>query len=308
MGFWGSSRDDFVNRRRSPSRDQLLLVTARVDNAKQEKMRKAGALAVVLVATGGAIWALAIGSSTLAALLFQKNSRFEIRHLDLHSSGRLTAAHLQHYAGLSEGQNLFALSLATVRLKLESVPLIGHAEVERKLPDTLIVNVQERVALARIAQPGQPIFPVDREGHLMSPPAATHLPLITGVAERGLAPGGVLQQATARDALAMLDAQDNAHLAEAVPIGAVDVSDPTQLVLTLQNGAHALLGREHVERRLNRLAEMIRYGDEHDEDLVTADLTGDRNEPATYKPRGDAAAPAPAAPKNAGAHARSGHG
>jgi cell division protein FtsQ len=311
MGFWRASGEDFVNRRRSPSRDHLLLVTARVDNAKQEKMRRAGALTVVLLGLGATVWAGAMGSSALAAWLFQQNGRFAIEHLEFHSTGRLTPAHIQLYSGVVPGQNLFAVNLAAIRAKLEQVPLIAHAEVRRLLPGTLVINTQERVALARIAQPGLPVLPVDREGHLMSPPASPTLPMVVGIAERGLSPGGVLRQAAARDALALLDVHDNAHLAMAVPILSVDVSDPTQILVTLRNGGRAQLGREHVERRLNRLAEMIRYGEERDEDLVTADLTGDRNEPATFKPREGTAPPVEAAPnnnRNTGARARSGHG
>lgn len=285
MGFWRSGREDFVNRRRSPSRDHLLLVTARVNGAQQERMRKAGALAVVLAALAGAVWAGAMGSTALAAWLFQKNQRFDIKQLDLHSSGRLSPAHLRHYAGLSEGQNLFAVDIAALRAKLAGVPLISQVEVQRRLPDTLVVRVQERVALAQIPQTGMPALPVDREGHVMSPPAPSHLPRIAGVSERGLAPGGVLRQAAAREALTLLDIHDNARLADAVPIATVDVSDPTQFVLTLRNGGRVMMGRDHMERRLNRLLEMLRYGEERDEDLVTADLTGDRNETATFKPR-----------------------
>lgn len=283
MAFWGSRRDDFVNRRRSPSRDQLLLVTARVNGARQEKMRKAGAVTVLAIGLGVGCWAAAMGSSALAAWLFAQNARFTLRHLDLHSTGRLSSAHLQHYAGLHEGQNLFAVSMAAVRLKLETVPLIARAEIERKLPDTLIVNVQERIAVARISQPGQPVLPVDRDGHLMSPPASPHLPLILGIAERGLAPGGVIQQTTARDALALLDIHENAHLAALTPIVSVDVSDPAQLLLTLQDEAKIPMARDHLDRRLTRLAKMIQTGrDEGRGDLLWADFTVDRNEPAKF--------------------------
>lgn len=312
MGFLGSSREDFVNRRRSPARDQLLLVKARVDVAHQEKMRRAGALAVVAVALAGLVWAGAMGSSALAAALFQKNGRFEIRHLALHSSGRLTPEHLRHYASLSEGLNLFSVDLAEVRRKLEEVPLIGRAEIQRRLPDTLVVNVTERVALARVQQLGQPALPVDREGHLMSPPASPVLPLVTGIAERGLAPGGVIRQPGARDALLLLDLHDNARLAGTVQIASVDASDPTQLILTLQTGGKVLMARDQLERRLGVLAAMIREGDRSGRgDLIWADLTVDRNEPARFRLDSEPAAPAapqhPAVPP-ARTRARSNHG
>lgn len=300
MAFWKSSRDEFVNRRRSTTSEQILLVSARVNGAKQAHVQKITALSLLGLALAGAIWVSVIGAGAVGAKLFAQNSRFEIHRFDLHSTGRLTPAHLLAYAGLQEGQNLFAVSMDAVRAKLEKQPLISRAEVQRRLPDTLIVNVEERIALARITPAGSMQLPIDREGHLMSPPAAAHLPVITGIAERGLSPGGVIRDASTVDALKLLDLQDTTHLAEAVPIASVDVSDPTQIMVTLRNGGRASFGRDHLDRRLNRLAEMIRHGDESDQDLVFADLTVDRNEPVTYKPRGDAApagnGPAPATP------------
>lgn len=294
MGFWKSSREEFVNRRRSPQRDHLLLVTARVDAKRQEQMRRVGALATLAGVAGVAIWAAASGSQALAATFFQKNPRFEISQLDLKSTGRLKPEHLRHYAGLEEGSNLFAVDLGQVRKKLLEQPLISEVEITRTLPDTLSIRVTERIALARVEQPGLPPLPVDREGHLMSPPAPPTLPIISGLAERGLSPGGLLHQAAARDALALLDAHESARLAQVVPIASVDVGDPTQIVIVLKNGARVQVGRTELVRRLNRLAEIIARGDERDEELVTADLTVDRNEPAVYRPRGQTPPPQPA--------------
>lgn len=304
MGFWKSSREEFVNRRRSPQRDHLLLVTARVDAKRQEQMRRVGALAVLAGVAGLVLWALASGSQALAATFFQRNERFAIRSLDLHSSGRLRAEHIQHYAGLTEGQNLFSVNLAEVRSKLLGQPLIADVEITRLLPDTLSIRVVERIAIARVEQNGMPLLPVDREGHLMSPPAAVSLPLITGLAERGLAPGGRLHQSAARDAIRLLEIHGDARLSQAVPVVSVDVSDPTFLLLTLRGGGRVQVGRSELERRLNRLADIIQKGAEDDKELVSADLTVDRNEPAVFKPRGEATQQArpqqtPVAPRNA---------
>lgn len=305
MAFWNWGKEDFVNRRRNSSQNHLLLVTARVSDVKQARMQRAGALGVLVVALLLVVWVLFTGVGAVASWLFVKNERFAIRSFDFHSSGRLTMEHLAQYAGLTMGQNLFAVDLPKVREKLESVPLIARVKVERKLPSTLVLNVEERIALARVIQQGRPVLPVDREGHLLSPPASPTLPAISGIGERGLSPGGVIRDALVKDALELLDYHDTTRLATAVPIASVDIGDPTQIVLTLRNGAKVAMGREHMDRRLNRLAEILRHADENDQEVESADLTVDRNESVRLKSRGT---PPPVPPAATNSRPRSRHG
>lgn len=56
MAFWKSSRDEFVNRRRSTTSEQILLVSARVNGAKQAHVQKITALSLLGLALAGAIW------------------------------------------------------------------------------------------------------------------------------------------------------------------------------------------------------------------------------------------------------------
>ena len=55
-----------------------------------------------------------------------------------------TAAEIQKASGVSDGDNLFFLNKFTVRDRLyQALPYLEEAKIRRKLPDTLIIEVQE---------------------------------------------------------------------------------------------------------------------------------------------------------------------
>lgn len=275
-----------VNRRRGASRDQLLMVSARNSDKGRDRAHKVGALVLLLVAAAGSVWAAVSGANLLGEWLFVRNDKFIIQRLDLQSTGRLQPSHLREYAKVEEGMNLFALNIDQVRQDLESVPLVRSAEVWRDLPDRLVVRVTERMALARMAE-GAGGFPlaVDQDGYVLGPSAGRpSLPLISGVSERGLAPGSVVREATVVDALHALQLCDDSKLGAVIKIHTIDVRHPDYLDIRLTSGTRVLMGRDQLRFRLDKLAELLRTSAELGQDMVTADLTVDRNFPVEYRP------------------------
>lgn len=285
MGLFGAGREEFVNRRRSPSRDQILLVNARLGGTKHVQMQRAGAVGVLVCTVAVVGWLAVRGAGSLTRRLLSENPRFELRHLEFQNSGRLTADHLRQYSSLAEGLNLFAIDLAGVRASLERVPLIGHAEVQRQLPDKIIVQIDERIPIARLQTKGGQALPVDREGHVLSPLFVPQLPILTGAADRGVVPGSILREAATLDGLALLTVVEDARLPFTLPIASVDVSDPAQLSLRLRAGGQVLMGRDQLARRVGEMATIVKRGEDQDVDIEFADLTVDRNPPVRWKAR-----------------------
>ena len=285
MAWFGGGRDEFVNRRRSPSRDQILLVNSRLGGTRHVQMQRAGAVGVIACAVAVAGWVAIRGAGSMTHSLLAENPRFEIRRLEFRSSGRLSPDHLRQYAAVSEGLNLFAIDLAGIRDRLERVPLIGRAEVQRQLPDGLVVQVEERIPLARVQTKGGQALPVDRDGHILSPLHVPQLPMLTGAGDRGVAPGSVLREPATRDGLALLTVLEDARLAFEIPLVQVDVGDPAQLVLKMKAGGQVLMGRDQLDRRVSELAAIVKQSDERDADIEFADLTVDRNPPVRFKAR-----------------------
>lgn len=273
------------NRRRGGPRDPLLMVNARGSDRGRDRAHKIGALVLLLVVLAGSVWAAVSGAGMLGEWLFARNEHFTVRRIDARSNGALSPSHIREYGHVAEGMNLFALDIGRVRRDLESVPRIRSAEVRRDLPDTLVVRVTERTALARIAE-GAAGFPVavDQDGYVVGPSGGrTDLVLITGVSEKGLAPGSVVGERAVRDALHVLEVCDTTRLGAVVRISSIDVRQPDYLELRLASGARVLMGRDQLAFRLERLADIVKTSVELGQELVSADLTVDRNFPVEYR-------------------------
>lgn len=261
-------------------RGSALQVTARANAKGRDRVHKVGAVLLILVALAGSVWAAVSGVARAGDHLFSQNARYIISRIDITSSGTLSPAHLREYAGVSEGQNLFAINIQQIIRNLERTPRVRSAEVIRKLPDTLIIRVTERSALARIAEGarGYPMT-VDRDGYILGLSGGRGLPLISGVSDSGLAPGSVIREEKTLDALHALDICAETRLGEALQIQAINVKNPAFLDVTLASGARVEMGRDKLKWRLERLTELIYTQREMGQELEYVDLTVDRNFP-----------------------------
>lgn len=277
---------------RKVRRETSLQVSARGNGKGRDRMHKIGALLLLMTALAGTVWAAVSGIHRAGEYLFANNDRFLIRQIDLTSTGTLSPSHLREYAQVAEGQNLFAVNLAQICRNLERTPRVRAAEVRRQLPDTLVIRVQERAALARMAE-GAAGFPmaVDRDGFILGPSTGRGLPLITGISERGLAPGSTIADPKVLEALQALEICEQTKLGALLRIQVVDVRHADRLDLALASGARIDLGRDRLQWRLERLAETIATQRELGLEIDYADLTVDRNFPVrTRAPAAEARA------------------
>ena len=136
----------------------------------------------------GAYW----GGRKAWRAMFSENDFFLIRRIEVTTDGSLGADHIREYARVREGMNLFGIRPGEARAMLLSVPVIAQAQVGRRLPDTVVIEVAERTAVPGWAvRSGTPLA-VDNTGMWGSPVRAS-LPVILGVRDKGLRPGDVVQ-------------------------------------------------------------------------------------------------------------------
>ena len=84
--------------------------------------------------------------------------------------------------GVSKGDPILGFSLEETRARIETIPWVEHATVERRLPGTVIVNLQERRPFA-VWQNQKKYVLVDRTGQVVTDQDVAqfpHLPLIVG--------------------------------------------------------------------------------------------------------------------------------
>jgi hypothetical protein len=210
-----------------------------------------------------------------------RNDQLQVRHFHVRTDGVILTNFLYRWANVTTNDHLFALELHAMKRELELHGMIRQASFERVLPDTLRLQVTERVPLARVRlRFGTPDgrlqtreFGLDRTGRVMpldrtvvrpeTAAAWQDLPEITGIHQREILPGNDVTNQLARAALSFLGAFGSSDMAGLVKLASIDVSEPEILGLrTTQQQFVKLLDRDF-ERQLARWAALHRFCHDH---------------------------------------------
>ena len=268
-----------TSRRGNRRRESVLRAAARaVDRRRMRRRRLGMGLAVLiglplLLAGGG--W----GGWAAWRALFAENDFFLIRQIEVTTDGSLGTGHILEYAKVQTGINLLAVQPRQVREWLLQVPVIANAQVSRRLPDTLVIEVAERVAVARLGRPGagSPLA-VDGEGHVLGPSSVrAGLPVILGVRDTGLRPGDGVKDPMLAEALAVLDICNRASMRRDLAVATIDLRNDEHLDVGLATGEQVLLSRGRLEEKLQQLPVMRAVARSRGLELSVYDMTVDRN-------------------------------
>jgi cell division protein FtsQ len=131
-------------------------------------------LAVALVAFTGA-WT---GYSKVMA-----SERLKVTRLEVRGGRFLSEGEVRELLGPAVGENILGLDLAALKARLQKSPWVADALVSRTLPDTLRVEIRERVPLA-LAEVER-LYLMDADGALVDiygpRTAAFDLPIVRGL-------------------------------------------------------------------------------------------------------------------------------
>lgn len=118
--------------------------------------------------------------------LFLFSSVLAVQQVDVQGTKGLKPAEVRAVAGLDQGEPLARVDLDDVRTRVQALALVRSAEVTRKWPDTVLIEVRERVAIA-IVEIGGELRGLDVEGvvfdEYVTPPA--DLPRVKTSADAG---------------------------------------------------------------------------------------------------------------------------
>lgn len=140
------------------------------ERARQRRLRAALPWAV-----GAAVLALA----GLAGWLVYNTSIFGVSQVRVNGTELLTPDEVREAAGVAPDTPLAKVDLSEVRRRVAELPPVDRATVRREWPDALLVEVQERVAVAVVPQGGRFLL-LDAEGvgyHTVTE-APAHLPVV----------------------------------------------------------------------------------------------------------------------------------
>ena len=218
----------------------------------------------------------------LHLLMFKHNPRLVFRELHISSSGYWNQrdAEIINILRLKKNSSIFDFDLKKLRRQLRSIPSVEDAKVQRVLPDTLVVEVTERMPRAIINYP-RSRWVVDENGVVMernrSMAKSINLPTLTGVPHAKLSGGDRLPDL--KPALDVINAVVRGF--SDMEILMISVSDPEQLdfYIRYRNGKtyRVLMPSKNrgVEYMLNALQSAIIQAYQRGEERTTVNLSFD---------------------------------
>ena len=210
-----------------------------------------------------------LGAFALNKLVYE-NKAFAITRVEVQTDGVISQDQLRRWSGVRPGQNLLALRLEDVKRDLEMQAVIESVSVERVLPGTLRLRINEREPVAQInvpvLKPGGGFdlktYQIDDNGYVMLPldsrqravpPAQSddQLPLILGI--RGeVQPGRKLDSAQVQAALKWIESFEASEMANVVELKKIDIVSPEVLIVTTGQGSEVTFGLDKFEQQLLR--------------------------------------------------------
>jgi cell division protein FtsQ len=288
------------NRRAIVQRRSLLLVCSsalvRLGRSVLLVGRVLGKVLAVLAALAGAIW-----GGRWAIQHVVDSPRFQVKEIDLAAAQHAKREELLALAGVAVGDRLLALDPDAVAARLARHPWIAAAQVSRRLPSVLHVDVVERRATAVASLGG--LYLVDETGRPFKRARmdeAEGLPVLTGIDRERYAKLPEAGAAAFREALAVIGEYQSRASRPALSEVSIDPRFGFSLIL-LEGGAEIRLGRGEINKKLARFDQILEAVSQEDlgglpaVQVVNLDLN-DRRVPVLLRGRGvDAAAAKPAA-------------
>jgi len=251
-------------------------------------------LGLLLAVVGGAVW----GGKEGLQKVFIENEEFELKVVDLQTGGEMDVAAFKRVAGLTGRMSVFAVNLRKVREELEARPAILEANLKRRLPGTLRVEIRERIPVAWLECRTEGIHAKDPEGGLLLDEdgvafrcedwwtaAAADLPVVVVVdaKEGDFVEGKRIRHREGERAL---------HLArrmlsqESWSLPVVAVRNEYSLMASTSDGVVVTFGMYGHERQLMDLKKLQRHALATDRGIERVNLIPERNIPVVFRPGG----------------------
>lgn len=155
-----------------------------------------GASATLLVAVAAGTWAWMSGRANAAVVDAVPTSAeitaeagMRLRQVSVEGRERTRSSEILAALDLPQGAPLLALDPQAARERLESLPWVKEATVERRFPDLVHVRLVERTAIALLDRGDGDFVMVDADGAVIADDITpyTHLPVVSGAGAPGAA-------------------------------------------------------------------------------------------------------------------------
>lgn len=269
----------------------LLQATTRKRHSRQKMMRWLGLGGLVLITLTSAAIGTHYAMDSFIKHAFVENPQYGLKRLVVETGGDYSKREIRRSTGLRKNQNIWSVDLAQVRTRIESLPFVSAAHVEKQLPDTLVIKVKERTPILRIdgidpVLGTREVLYVDRDECMLFKPrsheAVYNVPTVNGLVFTELETGQSLKDTPVGIIVDLLKRLEVSHLGTSLNIVAADVSDPFAIEVVTNEKATIKFRTDFLNQQLSRLSDIVEYARVREQRIETVDLTLDRNVPVRF--------------------------
>ncbi|MDX9974136.1 MAG: FtsQ-type POTRA domain-containing protein [FCB group bacterium] len=186
-----------------------------------------------------------------------KSDHFHVKTIRVEGMSVLDEATVRDACGITQEDNLIFLRAADVRKRVEDIPYVRDCTVTCVFPDTVVIKITERVAVATLLVRNR-FYAVDTEGRILQQLAidGDHPgPLITGPPDLNeVVPGQTLTFPSYPEALAVWAAFNKTQAAQALHLSEIAATAENDIQLFFDDAPYKLnWGRGNYEMQAKRL-------------------------------------------------------
>ena len=211
---------------------------------------------------------LAWGAGLLGLAFFAlRPDRIVVERVVFEGADRASLGELRHMADVENGTTLWSVDVGRVAKSVERHPWVKAAKVQRRWPDALVVQVEERVPRL-MASWGGTLYYVDGDGvpFLVAEPDDFDHPLLIGLSEALDALNPKLSWYVLHDTLWLLDALEQRKLVPTAQVAQITFERTRGFTFTLKGGTRGrrtseiLIVPGDYDRQLDHLARVLEEG------------------------------------------------
>jgi len=281
---------------RHRNRDSCLAVQVPMSRKELRQRRKARTRSLLR-------WA-GVGVGALSVLLyarslwkqsFRSNPEFAVGRFEYHSNGGIPARQAAAAAGLRSDMNLMEVDLSDIRNRLLALPRVKSVNVERRLPDRLAIEIEERLPVAGIVsieagranniEQKNRLF-VDKEGVVFKCEEALReyimLPVINAVDQPVITLGREINTTAMKAALTLLEEMRAREWSVPCSVSRIDIPNAWTLAAEMESGAIYTFHPERLGQQFDRLEFILAKTRAARKSVASVNLQMQRNVPVRF--------------------------
>ncbi|MEO0453751.1 MAG: FtsQ-type POTRA domain-containing protein [Verrucomicrobiota bacterium] len=280
--------------KRSPKRRKRNVLQVAVQQKKRQQYSSGklflwggGAAVIGLLGLG-----FYIALEKIVTKVIYESPDFAITKIEIDHAGALTEREIRQWSGLKPGQSLVKTDLTRVCQNLLAVPTISEVKARRLLPGTVLLQVRERLPVARVVPYSrqfntlaQSVYYVDADGFIMKPKEGEKLkplPEITGIPADEIMVGEKIEHQAVYSALTLLRAADYYGLKSDLDLDRIEVQKKGYLIVRTQMQGLIRFRTHFIDQQIKRLQYVMTDSRSTRRVVRTVDMTPERNVAVTY--------------------------